>query len=573
MGVPEPSKMSATSPMKRPEAAATELPRVFAGRRRLTLGRLVLNGLAQAGAAAGTALLVQTTFDRLLGGGSAATVGALLPFAGLLALAALGTGFLRAQERVDAERLGQGYVHALRMDLFGRLSALAPRALERRSQGAVMLRFVGDLSAVKQWVSLGLARLLVAATFVIGAVAALAWVNVMLAGAVGSVVALGALAAFLGGRPLRERSREASRHRARMAANVNEKVASIGVVQLYGQTGREGRRMGRQSRKLRSAMLARARVIGFLRGVAETTGALASAAVLLAGAVEVGAGRATPGTVVAAMAIVGLLVAPLRDLGRVQEYWHNSRVSLEKLRSFAETPTQLTDKPGAADLAPGPGRVELRDVELAGSLFGVSAVVEPGSVVALVGPNGAGKSSLFAVLARLIDPDAGSVWLDGQDLAERNLDSVRGAVTMAGPDLPLLRGSVRDNLLYRWPDAPEEELDRVRELCALDGLLAELPDGLETKIRDGGKNLSAGQRQRIALARALVGSPRVLLLDEADANLDSDARGVVERIVREGRGERTVIVISHRPEVLEWADTTWRMESGQLSVSPSPAHV
>jgi len=555
----------------KPGEAAPTVPRVVAGRRRAMLALLVANGVGQAAAAAATALLVKAAFDRLVGGGEAGSAFSLLPYIGALAAAAALVGWLRSRERIDAERLGQSYVHALRLRLFERLSTLAPRALEQRSQGGVMLRFVGDLNAVKQWVSLGLSRLIVGGTFVVGALAALAVVNLALAAAVGGVLALAFAVALVLARPLRERSREARRERAKIAANVNEKVASIGVVQVFGQADRERRRIKRQSRRLRSAMVDRARVIGRMRGLAEGAGAMASAAVLLVGAIEVGAGRASPGTIVAAMALVGLLMAPLRDLGRVQEYWHNSRVSLEKMEGFLATPTRMRDDPGAPHLDPGPGRLEMDGVGLEGSLGGASAVAEPGSVVALVGPNGAGKSSLLAVVARLIDPDAGRVLLDGQDLAQRNLESVRRAVSMVGPDLPLLRGTVERNLRYRCPDAPEEEVMRVWSLCGLEEVLVDLPDGLQTKVRDGGKNLSAGQRQRIALGRALLGDPQVLLLDEADANLDAGARAVVDRVIREQGRRSTVIVVSHRAEVLEWADAIWRMDGGRLVTDPVPA--
>jgi len=554
----------ATVPLATHDDAEQRAPRVIAGRRRGILVALVGNGVAQAAAAVGTALLTEMVFDRLVAGGARSTMAVLAPLALALVVAAAAVAWLRSRERVDAERLGQSYVHALRMKLYDRLSAVAPRSLQSRSRGGVMLRFVGDLNAIKQWVSLGLSRLIVAGTFVSGALVGLAFVNAALCVAVGVVVLAGAAVSLLLARPLRDRSREARRRSARIAANVNEKVASIGVVQVFGQTARERERIRRQSRRLREAMIARARVIGVLRGVAEGTAALASVAVLLVGAAEVNAGRASPGTVVAAMSIVGLLMAPLRDLGRVQEYWHASRVSLEKAEDFLTTPTMLRDDAGAPELGRVVGRLAFEDVTLAGSLHGVSAVAQPGTVVLVSGPNGAGKSSLLALAARMVDPDAGRVTLDGRDLSDHSMASVRAAVSIAGPDLPLLRGSVARNLRYRWPDAPAQELERVRELCGLDDLVDALPDGDATMIRDGGVNLSAGQRQRLTLARALVGDPRVLLLDEADANLDADARRVVDRVVRQLRGCCTILLVSHRPEALELADAVWGLQEGRL---------
>lgn len=550
-----------------PGEPAVRPPRLLGGRRPRLLLLLVVNGVGQALAAVATALLVEASFNRIVEGGRGATSGELAPLAAALTVAALGFGLLRARERSDAERLGQSYVHALRMAMYRRLSELVPRALQTRSQGAVMHRFVGDLTAISRWVSLGLSRIIVGGTFLVGALAVLAFVSRALAGAVAVVLALGAVGSLVSARPLGSRSRQARRRQARLAANVSEKVASIGVSQVFGQTEREHERLRRQSRGLRSAMIARAQAIGRLRGLTEVTATMASVAVLMVGAREVAGGRATPGTIVAALAIVGLLVNPLRDLARVTEYWTNARISMEKARSFLETPNLVRIKRDAPDLAPGAGRLEFDDIRLDGVLEDVSAVAEPGSLVAVVGRNGAGKSTLFALAVRLLDPDGGVVRLDGQDLALHSQSSIRKAISMTGPDLPLLRGTVDENLRYRCPDAPPEELIRVIQVCSLNELLAELPDGGETRVVEGGRNLSAGQRQRIALARALVGEPPVLLLDEADANLDAKARELVDRIIQTQRGRSTVLIVSHRAEVLEWADAVWQLEGGRLRVS------
>jgi ABC-type multidrug transport system fused ATPase/permease subunit len=317
-------------------------------------------------------------------------------------------------------------------------------------------------------------------------------------------------------------------------------------------------------------MVDRAMVAGQLRGITEGTAAIASGAALVVGALEVAAGRTTPGVVVAAMTIVGFLVPPLRDLGRVQEYWHNSRVALQKVEQFLKTPSLVTEQRNAPELQLGAGRLEFDSVSLKGSLHEVSAIAEPGKIVALVGPNGAGKSTLLSLAARLIDPDKGKILLDGQDLAKYSLESVRRAIGMAGPDLPLLRGTVDKNLRYRWRDAPVEEITRVRQICGIDAVLAELAEGENTKVAEGGKGLSAGQRQRIGLARAILGNPPVLLLDEVDANLDAQATGVVDRVLAEHKG--TVLIITHRKERLAAADVIWYLENGRL-VEKGPPEV
>ncbi|TMM05486.1 MAG: ABC transporter ATP-binding protein [Actinobacteria bacterium] len=366
------------------------------------------------------------------------------------------------------------------------------------------------------------------------------------------------------GAGVREGVRRARRRRSRLAANISEQVTALAVVQAFGQVERERARVERQSRQLRRAMVGRARAIGRLRGLSEGCAVLAPAAVLLAGAGEVHAGRATAGTVVAAMTIAGLLTAAVRDLGRVPEYWNGANVALEKARSFLAAPTLAGERRQAPPLPDGPGRLAFAGAGLAGVLEGVDAVAAPGAVVAVVGDNGAGKSTLLALAARLIDADAGSVALDGCDVRDVTLASLRGAVGMAGPDLPLLRGDVASNLRYRWPDAPDAELERVRRLTDLDDVLAELPDGLATRVAERGGGLSAGQQARIALARALVGDPRVLLLDEVEAHLDAGAAAVVDRVLADRRGRATTIVVTHRPELAGAADIVWRLSAGGL---------
>ena len=470
--------------------------------------------------------------------------------------------WLRIAERTDAERIGQEYACEMRMALYNKLASVAPRALQSRTQGGLMLRFVGDLNSLRQWVSLGLARLTIASATTAGTVLALAFISKTLAITIGIILLMGVLTAYKLGQQMQKAAKETRRRLSRLAGNINEKVASMAVVQIFGQSKRERERLARQSRRLEKAMVNRAIVAGQLRGLTDTTAAFASGAALLVGAAEVAAGRTTPGTVVAAMTIVSFLVPRFRDLGRVQEYWHNSRVSLGKIEEFMNIPSLVTEIPNAPDLILGPGRLQFDSVSLAEALYEVRAIAKPGQVVALVGPNGAGKSTLLSLAARLIDPERGVIRLDGQNLATHSLASVRRAIGMATPDLPLLRGTVEKNLLYRWPDASEEEIRRVWELCGIDEVLAELPEGEQTRVSEGGVGLSAGQRQRIALARAILGNPPVLLLDEIDANLDAKATAVVDRVLANYPG--TILLITHRFERLAAADEIWYLENGQL---------
>ncbi len=543
---------------------------VFTSRLRKCLFlRLVANGLGQAAAAVAVALLVRETFDVLIRHGrSHGRWEGLAIAAGFLAAAAAGAA-LRLRERIDAERMGQSYAHHVRLRLFDHLSRLAPRSLQQRSRGAVVLRFVGDLNALKRWISLGLSRLTVAGFTTVGALGVLAVINpVLTLGAAGAIGAAALAFLCLGGQ-LRESAREGRRRRSYLAANMNEKVATIAVVQIFGQSARERRRVRRQSRRLSDAMVLRAEKIGQLRAITHGTAILATATVLLLGAAQVAAGTATAGTVAAAMTMVHLLVSSLRSLGRVQEYRQDAHVSIEKIRQFLDSHELVQQRPQAVELAPGPGRLEFLNVGLGDILEAVSVTAEAGTRVAVTGRNGSGKSTLLWLAARLIDPDKGLIRIDGQDLAGCRLDSLRRAVGMVSPDLPLLRGKLLKNLRYRWPDAPEEELARVRQMCAVDDVIDVLPRGEQTRIIEEGLNLSLGQRQRIALARALLGEPRLLLLDEADAHLDTSAGQILDSVLAAYRG--TVLMVTHDPKRLASADVVWRIENGRLTEeAPDP---
>ena len=538
------------------------LPPIIKGPRISIFVRLLANGLAQAFVTIATILLIRLAFDHLITTSQAGELNLILWIGSGLIVTAVCMGWLCMMERVDAERMGQSYIHQVRMTLFKHLSTLAPRALQRRSRGAIVLRFIGDLGALRRWVSLGLVRVSVAGVTTFSALLALSVINWRLSIVVTAVLGFGALYALRLGRYMRETVKESRRRRSYLAANVNEKVATMAVVQVFGQSDREQRRIKRQSGRLRDALVARAGKIGLMRGITQSVTALASGAALLLGASEVASGRATPGTVVAAMSIVGFLVPPLRDLGRVYEYWQEAGVSSKKLTDFLETPSLVQEAPDAPDLKPGPGRLQFDGVSLSTTIRDVSVVAEPGKLIALTGPNGAGKSTLISLAARLIDPDEGRVLLDGQDLAEHSLDSVRRAISMVSPDLPLLRGTIRKNLLYRWPKAPAEEINRINTLCGIDEVLTKLPEGDQTRVTEGGGNLSLGQRQRIALARALLGNPSVLLLDEADVHLDLEAGTALGRILDEYTG--TILWVTHNRDHLTDADFIWHIEAGRL---------
>lgn len=545
------------------------MPPILGGSRWILLVSLIVYGLGQTLAKVGSALLIRLAFDRVLTAADPAGYGLVMGIgAGLLATAAL-TAELEIGEREDAERLGQRYGTAIRLALFQKLLTLSPRVLQQRSQGAVALRFIGDLTAIRKWISLGLARLVTATIKGLGVVVGLAFVSPVLALTVAAVLGIGFVLSLSLGQALQQSARDARRRLSQLAGNITEKISAVGVVQVFGQSQREQDRLIRQSRRLEAAHIRRAVTAGQLKGLVEAITLLALGSVLMVGSWQVTAGQMSVGMVVATLTLVGQLTPTLRDLSRVQEYWHNAQVAQAKILEFLGIPSGVVDRPDTPDLVVTAGRLKFDQVSVAGGIHELSAEVEPGQVVVIVGPNGAGKSTLLALAARLLDPDSGSVQIDGQDLSLCNLPSVRRAVSMVSPDLPLLRGSIRKNLRYRRASSSSREQRTLWKRCGVDALLSQLPRGEKTSLAERGLGLSTGQRQRLMLARGLRGNPPILLLDEVDANLDPKSARLIDRIVSKYEG--TVLLVTHRPERISLADVVWHLEDGRLKSVETPA--
>ena len=545
-------------------------PQLLAGPRRGMLGRLVGIGVAQAAMTLASAWLVHAFFDHAVQGQNVASAVSWLIVALIVAGGAL--AWLRTMERVQAERMGQHYAAELRLTLFDALVGQSPRRLQSRSRGGTLLRFMGDVKGVRRWVSLGLPRLAVGGLAAVLALIVLAAVDPWLTFAAVCGFALSGLAlAWLTTR-VEPAVREARRRQARLAADVNDRIAAIAVVQVFDQATREKRRLGRQSDALAHAMVDQMRGMSLLRSAAEFGGALASALVLFAGAVEVGRGMIEPADVVGALTVAGLIAPTFRDLGQVLGHWRSALVSLAKIEEFLAAP-KLAIRAAGEEMPTLPKRgrpiaIDFHEVSVGDALHEFTARVAAGRKVAIVGPNGSGKSTVLGLVARLIDADGGEVLLDGHAVQKYSLSDLRARLGVVTPDLPLLRGSIERNLVYRKPRAGRREREQVEAMCGVDELLASLPQGGLTRVGDGGGNLSFGQRQRIAWARALLGHPGLLLLDEADANLDPVSATRLGETLDDFNG--TVLMVTHQLARVMQADEIWYLEAGRLVEQGTP---
>lgn len=561
------------------------LPDAFDGPGRRALAALVANGLAQAACVVAGALAVRTVFQGL------GTVGAAGPalWAILLVLAGSGAALagLRWLERVQAERLGQTYAARVRLLLFDAL-ARQPQRVAARAHGALLMRVAGDSAALRRWLARGVPRLIVGGLAGGLALAVLLRWLAPVGGVALAAYALTAVALATAARRTTPAVRAARRRQAALAAELGDRLGALATVHLFGQAGRERRRLDRRQRAVVQAMVAQRRALAGLAALSQAGAAVAAALALGAGAWWVQQGGATVADLAGAVALLALAGPSVAGLGRVAADHEAARVARERLGAL------LTGMSSAPAIAAGPAThaephgsgpaagqerqvtrpggaiaVALRAVTLRGVVDDVTASVPPGGRVAIVGANGAGKSSLLALACGLVAPDSGDLTLDGMPIAALSPADLRRRVGVVSPEVPLLRGTLGRNLSYARPRASVGRRERVAALCGVDELLQQLPQGEATRLAGGARNLSWGQRQRIAWARALLSGPGLLLLDEPDAHLDAASAAHLDRILQRFPG--TVLMVTHDLQRLRMADEVWHLEAGRLVERGTPA--
>ncbi len=525
----------------------------------LDLAKLLSVGFMRAIATAAGVLVVRLVIDAVNTDGG---LDRALDYAWIFLGLALVTAVARGLEYTVAEKVGYRQVARLRMVLHRHLLNLPVRKVQRSSQGAVLLRFTGDLSTLRTWTSRGLGRGVVSSITLVMVLAVVFYINWLIGLVVAGVLLLAGAGSILFGYRVHRATRAVRWRRSLLASNVAEQIRSLGVVLAYGRSGGEHNRLGRQNDDLLGALNRAADARGSVRLVAAAGGYVALGAVMVAGVHQLRYGRISVGGLVAIMTAVRLLTGPVQTLGRSYEYWQAAQVSRTKIGDFMGRAVRHDVAQDLPPLRPRKGAIALRDLSVDGALGPINLDIEPGKVLAIMGPNGAGKSTLLSVIARGVEPDGGAVYVDNQRLSETNLRSCARNIGLVSADLPLMRGTIRRNLTYRYGSATDEQLQRAIMACRIDEILETHDGGLSAWVVEGGTNLSEGHRQRLALARAVVGSPRILLLDEPTANMDPASKEVLRRFLWRYQG--TVVFVTHDPSEAALADRVCYMADGQI---------
>ncbi|MGH9278021.1 MAG: ABC transporter ATP-binding protein [Acidimicrobiales bacterium] len=545
--------------------------------------------LSTVGAALGVAtpVLAGRAVDAVVAHRPLGIVVGIAVLIGVLALAEAGVGMV---ERLQSAKLGEGLIFDLRRTVFDHVQTMPVAFFTRTRTGALVSRLNNDvIGAQRAFTSAlsGVVTNVIALGLTLVVMAGLSWQITLLALVLLPVFVLPARRV---GRKVGRLEREAADHNAAMTTQMTERFSAGGalLVKLFGRPAQESAEFARRAGGVRDIGVRSAMATEvFMRALMLASG-LAQALIYGLGGYLVLTGQLAAGTVVTLALLLTRLYSPLTALATARLDVVSALVSFERVFEVLDIQPLIAEKPDAVAVPPGSVSVEFDgvrfsypaagDVSLASLedvatldgapsgevLHGVSFRIEAGQTVALVGSSGAGKSTLASLVPRLYDVDAGAVRIGGVDVRDLAFDSLRQTVGMVTQDGHLFHETIRQNLAYADPRAGEDELWDALRRARLDELVASLPEGLDTVVGERGYRLSGGERQRLTIARLLLARPRVVLLDEATAHLDSGSEAAVQEALGEALAGRTALVIAHRLSTVRHADLILVVEGGRI---------
>ncbi|TMK40733.1 MAG: ABC transporter ATP-binding protein [Actinobacteria bacterium] len=492
----------------------------------------------------------------------------------MLAIAIGVAGLLRlvltVSRRMVAGRVSLGVEYDLRSRLYGHLQSLELGFFDRQQTGQLMSRVTVDLQAVRFFLGYGLIFIMQSALTILFTAAAMLELSPGLAALSLIPVPIVVFVAQRYGRAARPAIQEVQQRIAELTADAEESISGVRVVKAFAREDQQRERFGRAVGRVFEQAMISTRLQAFFSPLIGFLPQLGLAAILFFGGRRVVHHSLTLGQFTAFYTYLLMLLSPMRTLGMALGMSQRATASGARIFQLLDREPRLVSAPGAPPLPDGRGEISLRGVSLryegAGepALRGVDLEIAPGRTVALVGATGSGKTSLVAAVARLYDVENGSVLVDGADVREVDVRSLRRSIAVVDSEPFLFSASVAENIAYARPEASRHEVEEAARRAQAHGFVTALPDGYETRIGERGLTLSGGQRQRLAIARALVADPRILVLDDATSSLDASTEREVKVALREVMAGRTTLIIAHRLSTIALADEIVVLEEGRV---------
>jgi ATP-binding cassette, subfamily B, bacterial len=473
-------------------------------------------------------------------------------------------------ETMVVGRNGERLLYSLRVKLFAQLQRLGLDFYERELSGRIMTRMTTDVDALSTFLQTGVVTMVSSVLTFFGVLAVLLIINLQLGLAVLCIFPALAVATVV----FRAKSARAYADSREKVAVVNadfaENVAGLRVTQAFRRERANQDRFARRSGAFRASRLRAQRYIALYFPFVQTLSTVAGAIVLVIATGEIHSGALTTGALIAYLLYIDMVFSPVQQLSQVFDGYQQAMVGLRRITDLLRLRTSTPQASHPVTVGRLRGRVELRDVDFSygtaetNALAGINLTIKPGETVALVGQTGAGKSTLVKLIARFYDATGGAVLVDGVDVRDYDLPSYRHQLGVVPQESYLFAGTVRDSIAYARPEASDAEVEAAARATGAHDMIMHLPGGYDHEVAERGRNLSAGQRQLIALARAQLADPAILLLDEATAALDLAAEAAVNRAISQLTAARTTLVVAHRLTTAARADRIVVLDSGQI---------
>ena len=466
--------------------------------------------------------------------------------------------------------VGERYLVQMRAAVFKRMLSLDMRFFSRSKSGVLVSRMTSDIESLQDFASDGAVTALTNLLTVLGVAIALLLVDLQMALAVFGVVAVLLVVSIVFQRQARKAYDLVRERIGSVLGTLQEGIAGVRVVQAFTQEGEQSTSFGRVNEKYYEANMAAARAISWYFPIVAFLRVVAMVAALAMGVSRVIDGSMTLGTLVAFLLYLDWFFQPIINLSNVYNLLQSALAALAKLFDLMDEPVVIDDGPEAHNLPlPVKGAVSVDAVSFEyikgdPTLSDVNIDVASGERLAIVGETGSGKSTIAKLIMRFYDPASGSIRIDGHDLVDVTKASRVESMALIPQDGFLFSGTLRNNLIFASPDADDEAVWNVLEAMDIDDWVRSLPDALDTEVRERGSRFSAGERQLVALARAFLADPAVIVLDEATSNLDPETEVKVERALYALLSGRTSIVIAHRLRSAERADRVVMVDDGQI---------
>jgi ATP-binding cassette subfamily B protein len=455
--------------------------------------------------------------------------------------------------------VGQHALYRVASDMFSHISSLSLSFFDKNETGRVMARMQNDVNVLQQMLSNGMISIFGSMLSLVGILVTLFILNWRLAALVSISVPVMSITIFVWQRYARRSFLKARATISAVNASIQENVSGVRVIQSLSRENINSRNFASVNSENMNASVEAGRASALVQPMVDLIGAIALAVAIFVGGNMVLNGDLRLGFLVSFALYINRFFDPIRDMTQQYTNMQRATVAAERVFEILDWPQDVADAPGAIELTDVKGRVEFRDAQFGYSeeievLHGLSMTIAAGEHVALVGQTGAGKSTIISLLARFYDVTGGAVLVDGHDVREVTMQSLRRSMGIVLQDPFIFAGTVRQNIAFGRPEATPEEVEEAARAVGVHDVIVRLEKGYETRVLPSGANLSLGQRQLISFARAMLISPRILLLDEATAGIDTQTEMALQRGVARLMEGRTAIVIAHRLSTIRDSD-------------------